>query len=69
MGRNTEGVIGIRLGEDDDAVRELGIEHAARQVEELWAAGVPGVHFYVLNRSYSVSKILDHLAIPGHIPG
>lgn len=57
-----------RLGENDDAVRELGIEHAARQVEELWAAGVPGVHFYVLNRSYSVSKILDRLAIPGHIP-
>ena len=57
-----------RLAADDDAVRELGIDHAARQVEELWAAGVPGVHFYVLNRSYSVSKILDRLAIPGHVP-
>ena len=57
-----------RLGEDDEAVRELGVEYAARQVEELWTAGVPGVHFYVLNRSYSVSKILDHLGIPGHIP-
>ena len=57
-----------RLGEDDDAVRELGVEYAARQVQELWAAGVPGVHFYVLNRSYSVSKILDRLALPGHIP-
>ena len=57
-----------RLAEDDDAVRELGVEYAARQVEELWASGVPGVHFYVLNRSYSVSRILDRLAIPGHIP-
>ena len=57
-----------RLGDDDDAVRELGIDYAARQVEELWAAGVPGVHFYVLNRSYSVSKILDRLAIAGHVP-
>ena len=57
-----------RLGEDDEAVRELGVEYAAKQVEELWASGVPGVHFYVLNRSYSVSKILDHLGIPGHIP-
>lgn len=57
-----------RLGDDDDAVRELGIDYAARQVEELWAAGVPGVHFYVLNRSYSVSKILDRLGIPGHVP-
>jgi len=57
-----------RLADDDDAVRDLGVEYAARQVEELWNAGVPGVHFYVLNRSYSVSKILDRLGIPGHIP-
>ena len=57
-----------RLAEDEDAVRELGIEHATRQVEELWAAGAPGVHFYVLNRSYSVSKILNHLSIEGHVP-
>jgi len=45
-----------RLADDDDAVRDLGVEYAARQVEELWAAGVPGVHFYVLNRSYTVSN-------------
>ena len=57
-----------RLGDDDDSVRELGIEYAARQVEGLWDAGVPGVHFYVLNRSYSVSRILDRLALPGHVP-
>ena len=57
-----------RLGDDDDSVRELGIEYAAKQVEALWDAGVPGVHFYVLNRSYSVSRILDRLGIPGHIP-
>ena len=55
-----------RLADDDDAVRELGVEHATRQVEELWQAGVPGVHFYVLNRSYSVSKILTNLGLPGH---
>ena len=57
-----------RLGDDDDSVRELGIEHAVKQVQGLWDAGVPGVHFYVLNRSYSVSRILDQLGIPGHIP-
>ena len=57
-----------RLGDDDGSVRELGIEYAARQVEGLWDAGVPGVHFYVLNRSYSVSRILDRLALPGHVP-
>lgn len=52
--------------EDDRAVRQIGIEHATKQVSELWNSGVPGVHFYVLNRSYSISKILDNLNLPGH---
>ena len=50
-----------RFADDDDAVRELGIDHAARQVEELWRNGVAGIHFYTLNRSHSVSRILDAL--------
>jgi methylenetetrahydrofolate reductase (NADPH) len=52
--------------EDDRAVRQIGIEHATKQVSELWNSGVPGVHFYVLNRSYSISKILDNLNLSGH---
>ena len=52
--------------EDDNAVRELGVEYASQQVQELWDNGVPGVHFYVLNRSYSVSRILANLNLPGH---
>ena len=56
-----------RYVDDDDAVRELGIEYATRQVQELWDQGIAGVHFYVLNRNYSVSKILDNLKLPGHI--
>jgi methylenetetrahydrofolate reductase (NADPH) len=52
--------------DDDNAVREIGVEHATRQVQELWDANVPGVHFYVLNRSYSVSKILTNLELRGH---
>ena len=52
--------------EDDNAVRDLGVEYASRQVEELWENGVPGIHFYVLNRSYSVSRILANLNLPGH---
>jgi methylenetetrahydrofolate reductase (NADPH) len=52
--------------DDDTAARELGIEYATRQVEELWDNDVAGVHFYVLNRSYSVSKILQNLGLPGH---
>lgn len=55
-----------RYADDDQAVRELGIEQATQQVRELWDSGVSGIHFYALNRSYSVSKILDNLALPGH---
>lgn len=55
-----------RYAADDNAVRDLGIEYATRQVRELWDSGVPGIHFYVLNRSYSVSQILDNLRIEGH---
>ena len=42
------------------------MEYATEQVKELWDSGVPGVHFYVLNRSYSVSKILANLGLKGH---
>ena len=55
-----------RFADDDTAVRELGIEWATEQVRELWDSGVAGIHFYVLNRSYSVCKILDNLALPKH---
>jgi len=55
-----------KYADNDDSARDMGVEYATAQVRELWDAGVPGVHFYVLNRSYSVSRILDGLQIPGH---
>ena len=55
-----------QYADNDDGARDMGVEYATAQVRELWGAGVPGVHFYVLNRSYSVSRILDNLQIPGH---
>ena len=55
-----------RHADDNRAVREIGIEHATRQAEDLWSNGVPGIHFYVLNRRYSVSHILRDLGIAGH---
>ena len=50
-----------RLGEDDEAVRELGIEIATGQIADLRENGVEGIHFYALNRSYSIGKILEGL--------
>ena len=58
----------VKYADDDDGAREMGVEYATRQAAGLWAAGVPGIHFYVLNRSYSVSKILGNLGLPDHIP-
>ena len=55
-----------RFADDNRAVREIGVEHATKQVQDLWANGVPGVHFYVLNRSYSISRILQELRLDGH---
>jgi methylenetetrahydrofolate reductase (NADPH) len=57
-----------KFADDDAAVRELGVEYATEQVRELWENGVAGIHFYVLNRSYSISQILRNLGLPGH-PG
>ena len=47
--------------EDSDAVARIGIEHASRQCSELLAAGVPGIHFYTLNRSRSTCDILTNI--------
>lgn len=36
----------------------VGVEHARKQVQGLIDAGVPGVHFYVLNKSLATKEIL-----------
>jgi methylenetetrahydrofolate reductase (NADPH) len=51
------------LGDDAIAAAELGIEVATRQCEELIRAGVPGLHFYTLNRTESTSRILQNLGL------
>src|SRR5882762_9196324 len=41
------------LGDKDEATTEFGIEYATRQCEELLREGVPGIHFYTLNKAHS----------------
>ena len=51
------------LGTDDEASAEFGIEYATRQCEELLRAGVPGLHFYTLNKSHSTVQVLKNLGL------
>lgn len=46
---------------DEERQAAIGIEFATRQVQELLDSDVPGVHFYVLNRSHATSEILRNL--------
>ena len=49
------------LGGDEVAEALLGVAYAARQCEELLAAGAPGVHFYALNRAPGTRAVLAAL--------
>ncbi|MCA9068071.1 MAG: methylenetetrahydrofolate reductase [NAD(P)H] [Planctomycetaceae bacterium] len=47
--------------DDKQAQYQIGVEHAIKQCEELIAQGVPGIHFYVLNKSKACEEILGAL--------
>ncbi len=51
------------LANDDEGAAEFGIEYATRQCEDLLRAGVPGLHFYTLNKSHSTLQILKNLRL------
>jgi methylenetetrahydrofolate reductase (NADPH) len=46
-----------RRRDNPQAVMELGIAHATAQCIELLGHGVPGIHFYTLNRSTATREI------------
>ena len=52
-----------KVENDDGAAVEMGIEYASRQCEQLITFGVPGVHFYSLNKAYSVQAICKNLGL------
>ncbi len=47
--------------DDEAALREFGIEVVTRLSAELLAAGVPGLHFYTLNRWGAATRICENL--------
>jgi methylenetetrahydrofolate reductase (NADPH) len=50
-----------KVEHDDEGAVELGIVYATQQCRELLRFGVPGIHFYSLNKSGSVKAIFNNL--------
>jgi methylenetetrahydrofolate reductase (NADPH) len=55
-----------RRREDAKAVMQLGVAHATAQCIELLQCGVPGIHFYTLNRSTATMQVLAALRTIGY---
>jgi methylenetetrahydrofolate reductase (NADPH) len=51
------------LAMDDESVRQLGIEVSTELCRRLLDHGVPGIHFYCLNRAPSCVEILNNLGL------
>lgn len=50
---------------DKETVVQTGIDFAVNQCRDLLKQGVPGLHFYTMNRSKSISEIMDRLKEEG----
>jgi len=46
-----------------EKVLDIGVEWAAAQVEELISKGVPSVHFYIMQNSLPVKKLMNRLKL------
>ncbi len=51
------------LASDNESVRKFGVEYCSEMCRKLLDYGVPGIHFYCLNRSASVTEIIQNLGL------
>ena len=47
--------------DDVKSVHEIGIAHTTNQALDLLKQGVPGIHFYVLNRHFHIAEIIQRI--------
>lgn len=51
------------VGDEQAAIREVGVEIATELCERLLAEGAPALHFYTLNRSGSTRQVVERLGL------
>ncbi len=51
--------------DDPDGQAGVGVQFAIRQCRELLDAGIPGLHFYLLNKAEATFRILEALKLSG----
>ncbi len=52
-----------QVEDDEEAAIRMGIDYATEQCERLIKFGVPGIHFYALNKSRSVKAVYKNLGL------
>ncbi|MFG0266512.1 MAG: methylenetetrahydrofolate reductase, partial [Rhodopirellula sp. JB055] len=59
------GALESAMSESDDSEHQfrVGVEHARQQTIDLVNHGVPGIHYYVLNKSEAAAELLDGLQL------
>ena len=60
----TDFLAALERSDDPQEQFQVGVEFAIDQVRSLVQRGVPGVHFYVLNKSQAATKVLGAVELP-----
>jgi methylenetetrahydrofolate reductase (NADPH) len=53
----------VAAAKDNHEVREIGVEWALRQAEDLLAQGVPAIHFYIMQSSQAIKMLMGRLKL------
>lgn len=53
----------LQAGDADDDITSLGVDYATDQCQELLQEGLPGIHFYTLNKSRATREVVSRLSL------